>query len=105
MVQAESALFFHDSEAMQRKQFAEVAGSLGLAGGDGVARNSTVELVDDKGRIVQSVQSTEQGNYRFKNVSAGNYHVRAKKAGWASQEAEVRAAPSAAPAKADLAFH
>lgn len=104
-VQNESALFFQDGEAAQKKQFGEIAGSLGLAGGDGVARNSTVDLLDDKGRVVQSVQSTEQGNYRFKNVAGGNYHVRAKKAGWASQEAEVKAAPASAPAKADLAFH
>jgi hypothetical protein len=105
VVQKESALFFQDSEAAQKKQFAEVEGSLGLAGGDGVARNSTVDLVDDKGRVVQSVQSTEQGNYRFKNVASGNYHVRASKAGWTSQEAPVTAAPAEAPAKANLSFH
>jgi hypothetical protein len=105
VVQKERSLFFQDSEAQQRKQFGEIEGHMGLAAGDGVARNTTVDLVDAKGNVVQSVQSTDQGNYRFKNVSGGAYHVRARKAGWSSQEQAVTATPAAAPAKADMAFH
>jgi len=103
-VQKESALFFHDSEREQRKRFAEVEGQLGLRGGAGVAANTTVELVDDKGRVVQSVRSTAQGSYRFKSVEGGKYHVRASKDGWQAQEAPVEAKPAAAPAKVDMTF-
>jgi len=103
-VQKESALFFHDSEREQRKRFAEVEGQLGLRGGAGVAANTTVDLVDDKGRVVQSVRSTAQGSYRFKSVEGGKYHVRASKDGWQAQEAPVEAKPAAAPAKVDMTF-
>lgn len=105
VVQKKSTLFFHDSESVQREKFGEVEGKLSLKGGAGIAANSMVELVDDKGNVVQQVQSTEQGNFRFKNVSAGKYKVRASKTGWAAQEAPVTAAPKSAPAKADFAFH
>ena len=50
------------------------------------------------------VRSTAQGNYRFKNVDAGKYKVRARKDGWATQEAPVMAAPASTPAKADMRF-
>ena len=75
-----------------------------MRGGAGISANTTVELVDKDGRVVQTVRSTAQGNYRFKSVAAGSYHVRAKKAGWAAQEAAVEAAPAAAPTKADMTF-
>jgi hypothetical protein len=106
VVQRETALFFHDSEAVQRKQLGEIEGQLGLrgGGGSGIAANTSVELIDDKGNVLQRVQSTEQGNYRFKNVAAGKYRVRAVKDGWAPQEAPVTAAPAAPPAKANLSF-
>jgi squalene-hopene/tetraprenyl-beta-curcumene cyclase len=103
-IQKESTLFFHDSELEQKRKFAEIEGNLALRGGAGVAANTTVELVNDKGEVVQSVRSTEQGNYRFKSVAAGKYHVRASKAGWDAQEAPVEATPAAAPAKADMKF-
>jgi hypothetical protein len=91
---------------VQRKQLGEIEGQLGLrgGGGSGIAANTSVELIDDKGNVLQRVQSTEQGNYRFKNVAAGKYRVRAVKDGWAPQEAPVTAAPAAPPAKANLSF-
>jgi squalene-hopene/tetraprenyl-beta-curcumene cyclase len=104
VLQREASLFFHDSEAVQKKQLGEIEGQLSLPGGIGVAANTSVELVDDTGNVLQRVQSTEQGNYRFKNVAAGKYHVRAAKQGWAPQEAPVTASPAAAPSKADLHF-
>jgi squalene-hopene/tetraprenyl-beta-curcumene cyclase len=103
-IQKESTLFFHDSETEQKKKFAEIEGNLALRGGAGIAANSVVDLVDDKGAVVQSVRSTAQGNYRFKSVAAGKYHVRARKDGWDAQEAAVEAKPAAAPAKANMSF-
>ncbi len=101
-MQREQTLFFHDSEAVEKKNFGEIEGKLSMDGNTGVAANSTVQLLDDKGNIVQSVQSTSQGNYRFKSVFGGKYKVRAVKQGWASQEAPVTATPAAAPVKADI---
>ena len=75
-----------------------------MRGGAGIAANTMVELVDKDGRVVQTVRSTAQGNYRFKSVEAGSYRVRATKEGWAKQEAEVEAAPAAAAAKANMEF-
>jgi squalene-hopene/tetraprenyl-beta-curcumene cyclase len=103
-IQKESTLFFHDSELEQKKKFAEIEGNLAMRGGAGVAANTMVDLVDDKGQVVQSVRSTAQGNYRFKSVEAGKYKVRARKDGWEAREAAVEAAPAAAPAKANMSF-
>lgn len=104
VVQKETALFFHDSEQVQKQKFGEIEGNLALRGGAGISANTMVELVDKQGNVVQSARSTAQGNYRFKSVAAGEYKVRARKEGFASQEATVHAAPAAA-AKADMAFH
>ena len=103
-LQKESTLFFHDSEIAQKKSFAEIEGNLAMRSGAGISANTTVELVDKDGRVVQTVKSTAQGNYRFKSVAAGSYRVRAKKEGWATQEAALEAAPAAAPTKADMTF-
>jgi squalene-hopene/tetraprenyl-beta-curcumene cyclase len=73
-----------------------------MTGGIGMSANTRVDLLDDKGNVVQSVRSTAQGNYRFKNVDGGKYKVRVQKDGFAAQEAAVEAAPKAAPAKADI---
>ena len=104
VLQKESTLFFHDAESAQRDQYGEVEGKLSIAGGAGIAANTRVDLVDDKGQVMQSVRSTAQGNYRFKNVDAGKYKVRVTKEGFAPQEASVEAAPAAAPAKANMSF-
>jgi len=102
VLQKEHALFFHDAESVQHGRYGEVEGQLSMTGGTGTSANTRVDLVDDKGQVIQSVRSTAQGNYRFKNVDAGKYKVRASKDGFASQEAAVEAAPNAAPAKADM---
>ena len=45
---------------------------------------------------VQSTVSTEQGNYRFKNVDTGKYKVRVRKDGYDAPEVPVMAAPAKA---------
>jgi hypothetical protein len=103
-VQKETALFFHDSERVQREKFGEVEGKLSFNGGAADSANTLVELVDDQGRVVQSTRSTEQGNYRFKNVDKGQYKIRAKKEGRKDLEASVESTPAAAPAKASMSW-
>jgi squalene-hopene/tetraprenyl-beta-curcumene cyclase len=102
LVQTEETSFFHDRAAVQKQHFAEVQGQLSMSGGAGVAANTELELLDDKGNVVQRARTTEQGRYLFKNVNGGNYRVRTKKAGWKDQEAPVEAKPAAAPATADF---
>jgi len=102
VLQRERALFFHDAETAQRDQYGEVEGQLTMTGGAGISANTRVDLLDERGRVVQSVRSTEQGNYRFKNVDGGKYKVRVQKDGFAAQEASVSTAPKSAPAKADM---
>jgi squalene-hopene/tetraprenyl-beta-curcumene cyclase len=96
--------FVHDSEAMQRANFAEIEGQLSMdaASGAGWSANTMVELVDEKGNVVQRATSTAQGNYRFKGVTKGQYKIRTSKAGFKSQEAQIEAKPAAPAAKADL---
>lgn len=93
-VQSEQWLVSHEREEQQKARFAEVAGNLQLAKED--SANTEVELVDEKGRVVQSTRSTSQGSYRFKNVDRGTYTVRAKKQGFKDLESgKLEARPSA----------
>ena len=94
-------MFTQDSEAAQHAQFGEIEGQLGLAGGAASA-NTTVDLVNDKGEVVQRVQSNEAGNYRFKSVSKGAYKIRVTKRGFAAKDAAVEARPAAPASKADI---
>ncbi len=80
-------LFAHESEADAKKRYGAVTGSLKGAGR--AMANTEVELVDKLGNVVQRTRSTDQGQYRFKNVDEGEYQVRIKKEGWN--------APAAAP--------
>ncbi|HEX8437396.1 carboxypeptidase regulatory-like domain-containing protein [Archangium sp.] len=104
VLQTESSLFFHDSESVQRQKYGEIEGQLSLKGGQGQSANTVMELVDDQGRVVQSTVTTEQGNYRFKNVDKGQYRVRAKKEGFRDLEQPVAAEPAAAPSKAIMTW-
>jgi Carboxypeptidase regulatory-like domain/Bacterial Ig domain/Squalene-hopene cyclase N-terminal domain len=101
--QRESTLFFHDSEAAQAEKFGEVEGAISLKAG-GTSANTLIELVDERGAVVQQTRTTEQGNYRFKNVNGGKYRVRARKDGYGFAEGEVQAAPKSAPAAASLSL-
>ncbi|MFZ5440398.1 MAG: carboxypeptidase regulatory-like domain-containing protein [Myxococcota bacterium] len=99
--QSETQVFFHDSERVQREKTGEIQGNLGLkSGGAGFAADSTVELVDDDGKVVATTRSNESGNFRFKAVPRGTYRVRAKKEGYQDLESAPVAAEPKAPAAA-----
>lgn len=101
VIQRTETVFTQDSEAARRAQFGEIEGQLNLASGAASA-NTTVELVNDKGEVLQRATSTDQGNYRFKSVSKGAYKVRVTKQGFAAKEAPVESKPAAAPSKANI---
>ncbi len=98
------AMFVHDTEASQHRAWGEIEGNLALDDADaqGASANTMVELVNEKGEVVQRARSTEQGNYRFKSVAEGKYKVRTRKEGFKATEAEVQSTPAAKPAKADF---
>jgi hypothetical protein len=102
--QTETLLFFHDTAAAQREQFAEVEGQLSVDNGKLGAAHTVVELVDAAGKVVQTTRTTEQGNYRFKNVSEGGYRVRTQKSGFAQLEGKVEAKARSKPSSANLAW-
>ncbi|HEX7840752.1 MAG TPA: hypothetical protein VF469_24915, partial [Kofleriaceae bacterium] len=60
MVQKTETVFTQDSEAARRAEFGEIEGQLNMAGGAASA-NTTVELVNDKGEVLQRATSTDQG--------------------------------------------
>jgi hypothetical protein len=104
VVQKIETLFLQDTESAQRANYGEIEGQLSLEAGDaatGLSANTDVELLDQAGNVVQRVRSTEQGQYRFKNVTKGAYKVRMSKSGWKPQELDVNAAPASKPSKVD----
>jgi hypothetical protein len=108
VLQEERHLFVNQDPEAAKQRFGEVEGQLNLEAGGGVAAdvvgaNAQVELVDERGVVVQRATTTRSGEYRFKNVEAGKYKVRAaKKAGFADAEAPVEARPAAAPSRVDM---
>ena len=68
--------------------------------------NTEVELVDEKGNVVQSTRSTSSGNYRFRNVDKKKkYKVRVKKKGYKTQEKSLDSFDEEEPAaEADADF-
>ncbi len=82
-----------------KEQFAEVSGKLDLK--DRGAANTSVDLVDEEGRVVQQVWTTRDGNYRFQNVDAGKYKVRVNKKGFQREEIDIDAVKGA-EAKSDV---
>ncbi|MBL8957792.1 MAG: carboxypeptidase regulatory-like domain-containing protein [Myxococcaceae bacterium] len=98
-VQREQVLFNHDTAEAEAQKYGQVYGQLELKGGArgaAAAGNAQVELVNDRGEVVQSVVSTEQGAYRFKNVDTGKYKVRVKKSGYDFDDVPVAASPAKA---------
>jgi squalene-hopene/tetraprenyl-beta-curcumene cyclase len=93
IVQKLETPFVQDTLEAQAANYGEVAGALSADGKNGLG-NTQVDLVDERGRIVQSTKSTAQGNYQFRNVTGGNYKVRVKKDGYVAPEAAVAAAPA-----------
>lgn len=103
VLQQEKLLFTHDTPESQYAQYGEVAGGLALGNGQ-QASNAVVELVDGKGRIVQSTRSNEAGQFRFKSVDKGDYKVRVRKEGFKDEEMPVSSAP-ATQAAANVTLH
>jgi|GEM_PF-652677 len=105
--QSEELEFVHDSYEAQRARYAEVGGQLQF-GDDQMAgvANTEVELVDEKGNVVQSTRSTSSGNYRFRNVDKKKkYKVRVKKKGYKTQEKSLDSFDEEEPAaEADADF-
>ena len=100
VVHTQETLFAHESPESQARRYAAVEGTLALPE-SGNAANTSVELVDAQGNVVQRTTTTAQGTYRFSNVDSGNYRVRVSRQGFRSSEAAVEAvAPaSASPAR------
>jgi hypothetical protein len=103
--QTKEVVFSHESYEAQKAKYAEVAGAVALPEG-GASSNAEVDLVDDKGNVVQKTATTKSGQYRFQNVDAGKYKVRVKKQGFDAAEMPVAAAagveaaaPEVAPAR------
>jgi len=102
---AKDVVFSHESYEAQRAKYAEVSGAVALPEG-GASSNAEVELVDDKGNVLQRTATTKSGQYRFQNVDAGKYKVRVKKQGFKDEEQKLdakagyeAAAPAVAPAR------
>ncbi|HZS41370.1 MAG TPA: FlgD immunoglobulin-like domain containing protein, partial [Polyangia bacterium] len=85
VLQSENVPFVRDSEEAQKREYSNIKGKLTLPGATGAAAapstNTQVDLVDERGRVLQSVRSTDDGQYRFRNVDAGHYKVRIQKKG------------------------
>ncbi|MFO0628011.1 MAG: carboxypeptidase regulatory-like domain-containing protein [Polyangiales bacterium] len=106
-VQSVEVPFVHDTPEAQQARYAEVAGQLQTDDARGAA-NTELELVDRQGNVVARTVTTEQGNYRFRNVDSGNYQVRASRRGFrpVSQAVEARAgAPAAAARPMQMQLH
>jgi squalene-hopene/tetraprenyl-beta-curcumene cyclase len=96
-VQKVEHLFSHESLKVQQQKYGQVSGQLRWGGGG--SANTAVELVDEKGNVVQRTTTTRSGQYRFKNIDKGKYKVRVKKKGFKDEEQEV-----AAEAGEDVSF-
>ncbi|MFT3713199.1 MAG: carboxypeptidase regulatory-like domain-containing protein [Archangium sp.] len=102
--QTETALFTHASELVQRQTYGEVEGNLALESLGIGSSNTFVDLVAEDGTVLQTVRSTEQGNYRFKSIKPGNYKVRARKEGYAPREAPAPVSADSAATKANMSW-
>ncbi len=105
VLQQREVIFFHDTAKAQRQTYGEVEGQVRMSKNARSSAHTLVELVDDAGRVLQRTRTTEQGNYRFKNVDSGKYRVRVKKKGFRQAESQVETSAASAPASADLNLH
>lgn len=88
--------FVHDTAEAQDAQFGQVAGTIDFE--DDEVEGAAVELVDERGNVVQRTTTTRSGRYRFRNLREGRYRVRVRREGFRAAEAPVRAAPASAAA-------
>jgi squalene-hopene/tetraprenyl-beta-curcumene cyclase len=93
VIETEELLFLHDTPEAQKASFGEVQGEI-KNDTDAPLANTQVDLVDERGRVVQSTRSTAGGQYRFKNVDQGKYKIRVAKRGFDTAEAPVDAKQS-----------
>lgn len=102
--QTEEMPFVHDTAEVQANKYAQVKGRIQFADDDADVQNATVELIDENGKVVQSVRSTASGSYRFRNVkSKKRYKVRVKKNGKKDKVMDL-AAPAAAAEEQEADF-
>jgi squalene-hopene/tetraprenyl-beta-curcumene cyclase len=89
-VQTEDVPFVNDTTEAQANNYGAVQGQLTIDAAP--AANTEVELVDRDGAVVGKTRSTASGQYRFKNVDAGQYKVRVMKPGFKPKMIDVNAA-------------
>jgi len=89
VVQTAEAPFVLDSLEAQAQNYAAIQGKLS-AKGAGIA-NTEVQLVDELGKVMATTRSTDDGQYRFKNVDAGKYKLKIMKKGYKAIERDVQA--------------
>ena len=89
IVQTAEAPFVLDSLEAQARNYGAIQGKLS-AKGAGIA-NTEVQLVDELGKVMATTRSTDDGQYRFKNVDAGKYKLKIMKKGYAPIERDVKA--------------
>jgi hypothetical protein len=91
--QQEELVFVNDTPQAQAAAYGEVEGQVLLRGGD-AAENTTIDLVDEAGNVVQTTTSTETGQYRFKNVDADKkYSISVRKGGYEEAPADAPVSP------------
>lgn len=64
--QTETLVFVHDTPEAQSARYAEVQGKLDLSRDGSGPANAEVDLVDERGNVVQSVRSNASGQYRLR---------------------------------------
>jgi hypothetical protein len=85
--QTEELVFVNDTPQAQAAAYGEVEGQVVLRGGE-AAENTAIDLVDEKGNVVQTTISTQSGQYRFKNVDADKkYSIAVRKNGYEERPA------------------
>jgi len=104
VIQTVTTSFVHANPDVRRQAYGEIAGAIALPKGAGASANTRVDLVDARGRVVQSTVTTDEGNYRFKDVDAAKYKLRVSKSGFEAEDIEVdaEAGEEAAPAAIEL---
>ncbi len=90
VIQTENTDFVHADPNARKQSYGEIAGAIGLKGA-GASANTVVELLDERGEVVQRTVTTDEGNYRFKDVDDAKYKVRVSKKGFKGKEADVEA--------------
>lgn len=89
IVQTAEVPFVLDSVEAQAQNYGAIQGKL-RAKGASIA-NTEVQLVDEGGNVMATTRSTDDGQYRFKNVDAGKYKLKIMKKGYQAMERDIKA--------------